>query len=103
MDSFFGLDKSSPPMSDLKLLVNVNDRIYQSIVESVLKDNDIPFFSKERGSGSAVKIITGFSLFGTDIFVLKRDFDRAKELMEILSSGDGEAFDEEECSVEYED
>jgi hypothetical protein len=103
MDSFFGLEKANSPSEDLELLLTVNDRIYQSIVESVLKDNDIPFFSKERGSGSAVKIITGFSLFGTDIFVLKRDFDRAKELMEILSSGDGETFDDEECSVEYED
>ena len=74
-------------MKDLELLVTVNDRIYQSIVESVLTDNEIPFISKERGSGAAVKVITGFSLFGTDIFVLKTDLERAAELLEQLSTG----------------
>ena len=74
-------------MKDLELLVTVNDRIYQSIVESVLTDNEIPFISKERGSGAAVKVITGFSLFGTDIFVLKTDLERAAELLEQLSAG----------------
>lgn len=87
MDFLFGLDKSNPPMKDLELLVTVNDRIYQSIVESVLTDNEIPFISKERGSGAAVKVITGFSLFGTDIFVLKTDLERAAELLEQLSAG----------------
>ena len=73
-------------MKELELLVTVNDRIYQSIVESVLTDNEIPFLSKERGSGSAVKVITGFSLFGTDIFVLKTDLERATELLEQLNT-----------------
>ena len=87
MDFLFGLDKSNPPMKDLELLVTVNDRIDQSIVESVLTDNEVPFISKERGSGAAVKVITGFSLFGTDIFVLKTDLERAAELLEQLSAG----------------
>ena len=91
MDFLFGLDKSTPPMKDLELLVTVNDRIYQSIVESVLTDNEIPFLSKERGSGSAVKVITGFSLFGTDIFVLKNDLERATELLEQLNSAPDES------------
>jgi len=86
MDFLFGLDKSNPPMSDLELLTTANDRIYQSIVESVLTDNGIPYISKDRGSGAAVKVITGFSMFGTDIFVLKKDTERAKELLELLSA-----------------
>lgn len=86
MDFFFGLDKSNPPLKDLELLVTVNDRVYQSMIESVLTDNEIPFISKERGSGNAVKVIMGFSMFGTDIFVLKKDIERAKELLELLSA-----------------
>ena len=98
MDFLFGLDKSNPPMKDLELLVTVNDRIYQSIVESVLTDNEIPFLSKERGSGSAVKVITGFSLFGTDIFVLKTDLERAAELLEQLNTAADECDENAESS-----
>ncbi len=95
MDFLFGFDKSNAPSPDLELLTTVTDRVYQSIIESVLKDNNIPYLSKERGSGSAVKIITGLSMFGTDIFVLKKDFERATELMEILSAEPVVTADEE--------
>ena len=86
MDFLFGLDKSTPPLKDLELLTTANDRIYQSMIEGILQDNDIPYLSKERGSGSAVKVITGFSVFGTDIFVLNKDIERAKELLEFLNA-----------------
>ena len=86
MDFLFGLDKSNPPLKDLELLTTVNDQVYQSIIESVLTDNDIPFLTKEKGSGSAVKVIMGFSLFGADIFVLKSDIERARELLDELSA-----------------
>ena len=86
MDFLFGLDKSNPPLKDLELLTTVNDQVYQSIIESVLKDNDIPFLTKEKGSGSAVKVIMGFSLFGADIFVLKSDIERARELLDELNA-----------------
>ena len=86
MDFLFGLDKSTPPLKDLELLTTVNDQVYQSIIESVLTDNDIPFLTKEKGSGSAVKVIMGFSLFGADIFVLKSDIERARELLDELSA-----------------
>ena len=86
MDFLFGLDKSNPPLKDLELLTTVNERIYQAMIESVLSDNEIPYLSKERGSGAAVKVITGFSMFGTDIFVLKKDIERAKELLELLNA-----------------
>ena len=98
MDFLFGLDKSNPPLKDLELLVTVNDRIYQSIIESVLTDNEIPFISKERGSGAAVKVITGFSLFGTDIFVLKADIERARTLMDQLSADPDESAEDSDIS-----
>lgn len=98
MDFLFGLDKSNPPLKDLELLITVNDRIYQSIIESILTDNEIPFISKERGSGAAVKVITGFSLFGTDIFVLSGDLDRAKTLLDELNTAADESADNEDLS-----
>ena len=100
MDFLFGFDKSNAPSPDLELLITVNDRVYQSIVESILKDNEIPYLSKERGSGSAVKIITGLSMFGTDIFVLKSDFERASELMEMLKAEPTEDISDDESEAE---
>lgn len=98
MDFLFGLDKSNPPLKDLELLITVNDRIYQSIIESILTDNEIPFISKERGSGAAVKVITGFSVFGTDIFVLSGDLERARALLDELNTEADESADNEELS-----
>ena len=79
MDRFFGLDSVSLKDDDLELLNTANDRVYLSIIESVLKDNGIPYLVKDRGCGTVVKVVMGFSIFGADIFVLKKDFDKWKK------------------------
>ncbi len=81
MDRFFGLDSSTFKDSELEHLTFVNDKIYLSMVETLLKDNDIPYFTKERGSGGAIKVIMGFSIFGADVFVPKQYFEKASELI----------------------
>ncbi|MBO5939304.1 MAG: hypothetical protein J6Q82_07405 [Clostridia bacterium] len=100
MDSLFGLDKVSAHDENLELLITVHDTVQQMIVESILRDAEIPFLSKSRGSGTAVKVITGFSLFATDIFVLREHLETALELItppediEELCQLDGVAADE---------
>ena len=81
MDSFFGLDKVSAHDENLELLTTVYDQPSQMIIESILRDAEIPYLMKERGSGTAVKVITGFSMFGTDIFVLREQLETATELI----------------------
>ncbi|MBQ8141131.1 MAG: DUF2007 domain-containing protein [Clostridia bacterium] len=81
MDRFFGLDSVSPHSDKFELLISVTDNVQLAIIESILKNSKIPYFSKERGSGAAVKVIAGFSIFGTDVFVLKEDFEKAAELL----------------------
>ena len=82
MDSLFGLDGASVKDRDLELLTTANDNIYLSITESLLKDNDIPYLVKDRGCGTVVKVVMGFSIFGADVYVLKKDIERASELLE---------------------
>ena len=100
MDSLFGLDRVSPHDENLELLITVHDTVQQLVVESILRDAEIPYLSKSRGSGTAVKVITGFSLFATDIFVLREHLETALVLItppdEIEEIGEGEALDEEE-------
>lgn len=81
MDSFFGLDRVSPHDENLELLITVYDSPSQMIIESILRDAEIPYLAKSRGSGTAVKVIAGFSMFGTDIFVLREHLETALELI----------------------
>ena len=99
MDRFFGLDGTTLKDNDLELLTTANDRVYLSIIESVLSDNDIPYLVKDRGCGTVVKVVMGFSIFGADVFVLKKDLDKASELIEqftAVSDDDEYTEDEEE-------
>ena len=75
----FGFGKSYKPDGDVELLVTVYDFGMRSIVESILRDAEIPYLVKER-SGS-VPVITGASVFGTDFFVKTSDLEAAQELI----------------------
>ena len=83
MDRFFGLD-TAPKRDDVKHLVSVTDHIYLAILEGILEENDIPYLTKDRGCGSVLKVVAGFSMFGADIFVLERDYDKALALIETM-------------------
>ena len=81
MDALFGLDRVSAHDEGLELLTTVYDRAQLMIVESILKDAEIPYLAKERGSGTMVKVIAGYSMFGTDIFVPGSALDTAVALI----------------------
>jgi hypothetical protein len=90
---FFGLDKASKHPEGLELLTTVYDNVEFAIVRGILEGAGIPYLVKERGSGSSVKIIAGYSMFGTDIFVRKDDLDTAAEL--IAPEGEGAEISED--------
>ena len=80
---FFGLDQ--PANEDgLVLLRTFHDDVSVIMAEEVLRDEEIPFVKKDRGSGSAVRLITGYSMYGTDLLVSPDDLEKATALMEAL-------------------
>ena len=81
-DFLFGLDGSAKFDENLELLTTVYDNVELSILRSVLEGENVPYMTRERGSGSSVRIIAGYSMFGTDIFVPKAVFERAQEVLE---------------------
>ena len=83
MDRLFGLDTPKSP-EGLSLLRSFFDTVSPAIAEQALQDAEIPFLKKERGTAQAVRLITGFQSFGTDLFVRPEDLARASELMEAL-------------------
>ena len=94
MDRFFGLD--TPKNEEgLALARSFFDPVSLAMAEEALRDAEIPFLKKERGSGGVVRILAGYQMFGSDIFVREADAERAAELLDALFSGEAEQIDEE--------
>lgn len=64
------------------LLISVTDEIQAKLIEGVLLDSNIPFYIKDRECGGFLKVYMGFSVFGTDIYVEKNNYDKAKEIID---------------------
>ena len=102
MDAFFGLDKPMEAGKDTALLTTVHDGVELSIIRSILEGENIPYRVLERGSGGVVKVIAGYSMFGTDVFVPADMLETALELLdayrngEVVEDEDAEDLSEEE-------
>jgi hypothetical protein len=72
---------SSNNKVELVLLRTANNNFEVDIIKGILEENKIPYLLKEKGIGSYMKIITGSSMYGTDIFVDKLVYERASELI----------------------
>jgi len=88
MDRFFGLDKVSAHDENAAHLTTVHNQVELSIVRSILDGEEIPYQTRERGSGGAVTVIAGYSMFGTDIFVPKAMLERACEVLDAYRNGE---------------
>ncbi len=91
---FLGFGKSYKPDEDLELLTTVYDFGTRAVIESLLREAEIPYMLKDRGG--SLPVITGSSVFGTDFFVKKTDLDTAAELIApCFESVDDKANDDE--------
>ncbi|MBQ8415403.1 MAG: DUF2007 domain-containing protein [Clostridia bacterium] len=95
MDKFFGLDKVGAHNEDAVLLTTVHDEVEKNLIVGMLEEEEIPFLCKDRGSGEAVRILTGFSVFGCDIFVPKAVYEQAAELLDAYRNADAAFADDE--------
>ena len=76
-------------------LITVYDVVVLGIVRGLLEDENIPYLVRERGTGSAVRLITGFSLFGTDVYVPTSALEVAKDLVAGLEDAEVTFVDDE--------
>lgn len=93
MSDLFGLEKKHkiPYGEEVDLLITVHDPVTLGIVRGLLEDERIPYLVHERGAGSALRLITGYSTMGTDIYVPKVLIENAKAL--VAGIEDGEAIE----------
>ena len=95
MDRFFGLDNVSRQGENVSLLTTVHDDVEKNLLCGILEEEKIPYLLKDRGSGEAVRILSGFSMFGSDIFVPAELLEKAQELLDAYRNGEVvEDFDE---------
>lgn len=84
----FGLSKAKNKENDgMKLLTTTHDNIELSVLESILEGESIPYMVSDRGSGATMRIIAGYSMFGTDIYVPENVFEQATELLDAYRNG----------------
>lgn len=65
-----------------RLLTTANGKVELMMLEGLLKDNEIPYLLKDHEAGNYMRIVGGFSIYGTDIRVRDEDYERAKELLD---------------------
>ena len=88
MDRFFGLDRASNQGENVSLLTTVHDDVEKKLLCGILEEEGIPYLLKDRGSGGAMRILSGFSMFASDIFVPTALLDKAQELLEVYRNGE---------------
>ncbi len=83
MFDLFGLEKPHriSDGDEVSHLITVYDVAVLGIVRGMLEDEEIPYLVRERGSGSAMRIMTGFSCFGTDVYVPTEALEIARGLV----------------------
>ena len=88
MDSFFGLDTPAKGDQDSALLTTTHDSVEREIICSILNAEEIPYRVVERGSGAMVKMLAGYSMFGSDIFVPTALLEQATALLDAFRNGE---------------
>lgn len=101
MDSLFGFDKPSAHDEYTAILTTVHDPVELGILRSILEAEKIPYRVRERGSGGMVKVIAGYSMFGTDILVPAEALATAEELLDAYRNG--EVVEDEAAETDIED
>ena len=88
MKDIFGLDKPAACDEFTAHLTTVHDNAELCVVRSILEGEKIPYRVRERGSGGMVKVIAGYSMYGTDIFIPKDMLAAAEELLDAFRNGE---------------
>ncbi len=78
----FGLEKPVPHEEITgALLTTANGAEELAAIEALLRGADMPYRLSDRGAGGVVRVISGYTMYGTDVYVRAEDLEAAKELL----------------------
>ena len=66
----------------MELLTTAHDDVELSLIKSILEGEEIPYLAEDRGGGGLVRIITGNSMYGTDVLVPAEFIEQAREILD---------------------
>ncbi|NLV87856.1 MAG: DUF2007 domain-containing protein [Tissierellia bacterium] len=66
---------------ELVVLRTVDNNMDLGVITNLLEENNIPYLLRDHGTGGYMRIISGGSLYGTDILVEEGFFERASEII----------------------
>jgi len=101
-DKLFGLDKPQKPADPTSVLLTTaygNEEL--AAIEALLRSADIPYRLCDRGAGGIVRVISGYTMYGTDVFVREEDVQTARELLTPVDAED--IGDEQQAEQETEE
>ena len=84
----FGLSKPKKVDDGMSLLTTTHDEIELTIIKSILDGEEIPYMVGDRGVGGAMRVISGYSMFGTDVFVPTDYLESATEILDAFRNGE---------------
>ncbi|MHB1485649.1 MAG: putative signal transducing protein [Saccharofermentanales bacterium] len=64
------------------LLITATDMIKTKIIEGLLNESDIPYYTKDNRFGGYIKVLMGGPVYGTDFYIGKDDFKAAKDIID---------------------
>jgi hypothetical protein len=64
-------------------LISANDGIESAMIEGRLRSVQIPYFIKSKETGSYMKVLMGYSVFGVDILVPSNLLSKARAILQI--------------------
>ena len=78
----FGLEKPERPDDEASgLLTTVSGNEELAAIESLLRAAEIPYRTVDRADGGMTRMLAGFTLYGTDIYVRPEDLEAARALL----------------------
>lgn len=75
---------------ELVLLASPNTEYELSVIKSLLEENNIPYIIRDKGIGGYMRIVTGGSMFGTEILVEKSQLEQSLHILEEFPWGNEE-------------
>jgi hypothetical protein len=90
-----------PHFGEEAFLMTVPDKVQADVVESLLNSFEIPVAREYQEAGSYVRVFTGTTSFGIDLFVPSKALDKAKEIVRGSAAGEEAPLPEEDVGTDY--
>ena len=76
--------KENDPLDEIELVLlkTINNNYELGLIKSILEENQIPYIVKDSGTGGYMRIISGDSLYETEILVDKLVLDKANAILD---------------------